>query len=103
MGMLDGKTGEMLIRTVISSLGIDANVLLANLRQFQDWVTNAIQYHDARLGALETQAKECNDKLVRILAILEADSQDTVSSFNLDAYHAAIDGGSVALNGEQHD
>jgi hypothetical protein len=68
---LDSKAVQMLLGTVIKSLGIDAQMLLNNIQQFQGWVVNAIKHHDNRLIALETATLEISAKQDRILELLE--------------------------------
>jgi hypothetical protein len=76
--MLTGKAAEMMIRAAVSALGIDADSLLVNIQQFQQWVQNAVQHHDKRLAALESHAVGLENRLIvdgekldRILEILE--------------------------------
>lgn len=69
--MLNGKAAEMMIRAAVNAMGIDADSLLQNIQQFQQWVTNAISHHDKRLVALENQGAVNGEKLSRILELLE--------------------------------
>lgn len=73
---LKGKAMEMMIRTAISALGIDAESLLTNIQQFQQWVSNAIQHHDGRLVALEKSNTELHGKIDELLALARAQSAE---------------------------
>jgi hypothetical protein len=97
---LKSKGMEMMIRTVISALGIDAESLLQNISQFQQWVTHAVQHHDKRLAALESSNLELHAKLLRALEILEA--LDAANGHHYPAI-AGTDGESIntiLINGE---
>lgn len=75
--MLNGKAAEMMIRAAVGAMGIDADSLLLNIQQFQQWVQNAVQHHDKRLVALENQGVVNGEKLDRILELLEAETRES--------------------------
>jgi hypothetical protein len=64
---MDSKAMQMMLSTVIKSLGIDGPSLLENINKFQGWVVHAIQHHDARLQALEVENKAISAKLDALL------------------------------------
>jgi hypothetical protein len=64
---LSNKALTMMLKTVIGSLGIDGEALLANLMQFQQFVMGQIQHHDKRLVAIELAVLEQNRLLTLIL------------------------------------
>jgi hypothetical protein len=87
---LDNKAIQMLLKSVIGSLGIDANSLLTNISNFQSWVVNAIKHHDNRLVALESVALANSAKLDRILSLLE-NNDGRNESHAVEPEHAAIE------------
>jgi hypothetical protein len=64
---MDSKAMQMMLSTIIKSLGIDGPSLLGNIEKFQGWVVNAIKHHDARLHALEVENKAVSAKLDALL------------------------------------
>jgi hypothetical protein len=81
---IKGKAMESMLRMAIGTLGIDADSLLANIRSFQEYCTNAIQHHDKRLVALESNIREVDEKLARVLAILEKEPERLFDSGDSD-------------------
>jgi hypothetical protein len=94
---------ESMFRMAVSSLGIDADSLLSNIRQFQEYCTNAIQHHDRRLVALESGLREMDAKLSRVLAILEAENAARIPGGESGAKHipeAPVAGSVAAASNE---
>lgn len=63
---------EMLIKTAIKSLGIDADVLLAQLAQWLKWGESRINEFDARLRDMEATQRELVQQNAQYIAYIKA-------------------------------